>query len=71
MASTPQQIIDALDDAILESAQAGFPVSYTINGRTYTAQSLDQITRLRSYYAQLLSDQQSGGARNRVEFGRD
>ena len=68
MAATPQQIVEALDDALLKSAQTGFPLSYSINGRSITFHNLDSIRRLRAEYA-ALANLSRGSARTRVSFG--
>jgi len=68
MAATPQQIVEALDDAILVAAQKGFPLSYSINGRSLTFQSLSAITDLRATYAAMMSDQVLGAKRSRARL---
>jgi hypothetical protein len=68
MAASPQAIVDALDDAILLAATKGFPLSYSINGRSLTFQSLSAITQLRSTYAAMAADQTLGAKRSRARF---
>jgi len=55
MATSYQDIIDALDAAILAGADE--PINITIRGRTYTYRTLEELTKARSYYANLLRTQ--------------
>jgi len=52
MATAPVDIIEAIDAAIL--AWADEPVSISIEGRSKTFRSLDELTRARNYYSSLL-----------------
>jgi len=58
MATSYQEIIDVIDEHIKE--WAGEPVSTVVNGRTTTWRSLEELTKARTYYANLLRTQ--GGA---------
>lgn len=53
MSTTPQEVIDAIDAAIL--GWVGEPVSVTFKGRTITYRSLDELLRARTHFSQLLA----------------
>ena len=53
MATDPQAIVDAIDAAIL--AWCDDPVSLTINGRSVTYRSLDELIRARATYTHLVN----------------
>lgn len=67
-ATDPVAIVEALDALILTSATRGFPLSYTISGRTLTFQSLDAIMKLRKEYAAMAADQVLAGKRSRARL---
>lgn len=68
MATDPSAIVDAIDAAILEAAVKGFPLSYSIAGRSLTFQSLGQLKDLRREYASMAADQVLGSKRSRVRL---
>lgn len=70
MATSPQDIIDKIDIALLAFADAGNVQSYTINGRTFVRADVRALWELRQGYASLVSAA-SGGATSYATFGRD
>lgn len=53
MSTTPQEVIDAIDAAIL--GWVGEPVSVTFKGRTVTYRSLNELLQARTHFSQLLA----------------
>ena len=70
MATSPQDIIDQIDIALLAFATAGNVQSYTINGRTFVRADVKALWELRQGYASLVSSD-AGGATNYATFARD
>ena len=68
MATDPSAIVDALDAAILASAGKRFPLSYSINGRSVSFNSLDAIMKLRREYASMAADRVLGSKRSRARL---
>jgi len=67
--ATPAEIVAAIDTGIANLV-AQTHQSYSINGRSFTLQSLSELRELRKYYAGLAADD-SGNTRPSVaRFGR-
>ena len=69
MAATPQQIIDAIDDAILVWADQ--PVSISISGRSKTYRTLNELLEARRHYVNMLRTGSGSVAfqMHRIELG--
>ena len=67
MATAAQDIIDAIDTAILAKLTDGAVRSYSIGDRNLTHMSLKELRETRKEYAALLSAEQ-GGVKNYAAF---
>ena len=67
--ATALEIITAIDDAILNLANADFVSSYSVAGRNLQRYSLAELRDLRKSYASLAASQDAAGGRNRATFG--
>jgi hypothetical protein len=67
MATDPQDILDAIDTAILAKLNGGAISSYSIDGKNLTHMSLKDLRETRSEYAALVSAQK-GGSLNYASF---
>ncbi|MCD4727946.1 MAG: hypothetical protein K8R46_09810 [Pirellulales bacterium] len=67
MTATPQEIIDAIDDAILTKLQGGAVKSYGIAGRNLVNMDMKELRELRQEYAALLNAA-NGGRTNYASF---
>ncbi len=68
MAATAQQIIDALNDAILAKIQGNVVQSYSVNGKDIKYMSLDQMRKFRMELQTEISASTGGGSINYVDF---
>lgn len=67
MSTSIQDIIDAIDAAILEKLDGGAVRSYSIGNRNLTSMGLKELRETRAEYAAILSTQQ-GGRKNYASF---
>ena len=67
MATDPQDILDAIDAAILAKVNGGAVRSYAIGDRNLTHMSLKELRETCKEYAALVSTQE-GGSRNYASF---
>lgn len=67
MTATAEEIIDAIDDAILAKLEGGAVRSYEIQGRSLTHMSLKELRDLRREYA-AINNAQQGGRTNYASF---
>ena len=67
MATAAQDIIDAIDTAILAKLAGGAVRSYGIGDRNLTHMSLKELRETRKEYAALVSAEQ-GGVKNYASF---
>lgn len=67
MATDPQDILDAIDSAILAKLNGGAVRSYSIGDRNLTHMSLRELRETRKEYAALVAAQK-GGAKNYGSF---
>ena len=68
MATDPASIVEAIDAAVLVAATRGFPLTYSIAGRSLTFRSMAELTDLRTYYQNLVRDQTEGSKRSRARL---
>ena len=67
MTATPQEIIDAIDDAIYAKMTGGAVRSYSIGERSLEHMSLSELRKCRQEYAGLLAADE-GGVKNYASF---